>query len=72
MYGAHERVHALACSPALRRLGLLYEESAIAWNKVPISLRQLWRQRYRWCYGTLQAVWKHRGALLGTGPAGRF
>jgi cellulose synthase/poly-beta-1,6-N-acetylglucosamine synthase-like glycosyltransferase len=59
---------------ALWRSGwrVLYEESAVAWTEVPTSLRQLWRQRYRWCYGTLQAMWKHRGALLGRGPAGRF
>lgn len=59
---------------ALWRSGwrVLYEESAVAWTEVPTSLRQLWRQRYRWCYGTLQAMWKHRGALFGTGPAGRF
>src|SRR5262249_3170781 len=31
---------------------------------------QLWKQRYRWCYGTLQAVWKHRRAALERGPAG--
>ena len=29
----------------------------------------LWRQRFRWCYGTLQAMWKHRRAMLE--PAGR-
>ncbi|MEU0193065.1 glycosyltransferase [Streptomyces afghaniensis] len=59
---------------ALWRAGwrVLYEESAVAWTEVPTSVKQLWRQRYRWCYGTLQAMWKHRGALLGTGPAGRF
>ncbi|MFD5334512.1 glycosyltransferase [Streptomyces hawaiiensis] len=59
---------------ALWRSGwrVLYEESAVAWTEVPTTVRQLWRQRYRWCYGTLQAMWKHRGALLGTGPAGRF
>ncbi|MEU6906710.1 glycosyltransferase [Streptomyces coeruleorubidus] len=59
---------------ALWRAGwrVLYEESAVAWTEVPTTLRQLWRQRYRWCYGTLQAMWKHRGALLGMGPAGRF
>jgi cellulose synthase/poly-beta-1,6-N-acetylglucosamine synthase-like glycosyltransferase len=59
---------------ALWRSGwrVLYEESAVAWTEVPTSLRQLWRQRYRWCYGTLQAMWKHRGAVFGTGPAGRF
>ncbi|MFH8500267.1 glycosyltransferase [Streptomyces coeruleorubidus] len=59
---------------ALWRAGwrVLYEESAVAWTEVPTTLRQLWRQRYRWCYGTLQAMWKHRGAVFGMGPAGRF
>ncbi|MFJ8634800.1 bifunctional polysaccharide deacetylase/glycosyltransferase family 2 protein [Streptomyces sp. NPDC093568] len=59
---------------ALWRAGwrVVYEESAIAWTEVPTSLRQLWRQRYRWCYGTLQAMWKHRSAVLEVGSAGRF
>ena len=59
---------------ALWRAGwrVVYEESAVAWTEVPTSLRQLWRQRYRWCYGTIQAMWKHRGALLEVGTAGRF
>ncbi len=55
---------------ALWRAGwrVVYEESAVAWTEVPTTLRQLWRQRYRWCYGTLQAMWKHRRALFGPGP----
>ncbi|KUO20071.1 bifunctional polysaccharide deacetylase/glycosyltransferase family 2 protein [Streptomyces dysideae] len=59
---------------ALWRAGwrVVYEESAVAWTEVPGSLRQLWRQRYRWCYGTIQAMWKHRGAVFEVGPAGRF
>ncbi|HWM39704.1 MAG TPA: bifunctional polysaccharide deacetylase/glycosyltransferase family 2 protein [Streptomyces sp.] len=59
---------------ALWRAGwrVVYEESAIAWTEVPGSLGQLWRQRYRWCYGTLQSMWKHRRAVLEVGPAGRF
>ncbi|MEV6106002.1 bifunctional polysaccharide deacetylase/glycosyltransferase family 2 protein [Streptomyces sp. NPDC051940] len=59
---------------ALCRAGwrVVYEETAIAWTEAPASLRQLWRQRYRWCYGTLQAMWKHRGALREKGAAGRF
>ncbi|MFF9041532.1 bifunctional polysaccharide deacetylase/glycosyltransferase family 2 protein [Streptomyces sp. NPDC014892] len=59
---------------ALWRAGwrAVYEESAIAWTEVPVSPRHLWRQRYRWCYGTLQAVCKHRHALVERGPAGRF
>ncbi|TPQ21101.1 glycosyltransferase [Streptomyces sporangiiformans] len=51
---------------------VIYEESAIAWTEVPTSLGQLWRQRYRWCYGTIQAMWKHRSAFFGVGTAGRF
>ncbi|MFG2826371.1 bifunctional polysaccharide deacetylase/glycosyltransferase family 2 protein [Streptomyces sp. NPDC048434] len=51
---------------------VVYEEAAIAWTEVPTSLSQLWRQRYRWCYGTLQAMWKHRRAVIEVGPAGRF
>ncbi len=51
---------------------VVYEEDAIAWTEAPASLRALWRQRYRWCYGTLQAMWKHRGALVRGGAAGRL
>ncbi|GAA2079467.1 glycosyltransferase [Streptomyces albiaxialis] len=51
---------------------VVYEESAVAWTEVPLTLRQLWRQRYRWCYGTLQSMWKHRHAVREVGPAGRF
>ncbi|GGO54331.1 bi-functional transferase/deacetylase [Streptomyces daqingensis] len=59
---------------ALWRAGwrVVYEETAIAWTEVPETLSQLWRQRYRWCYGTLQSMWKHRRAALEVGPAGRF
>jgi len=42
---------------------IVYEENARAWTEAPATLRGLWRQRYRWCYGTLQSVWKHRAAL---------
>ncbi|RSM54822.1 bi-functional transferase/deacetylase [Actinoplanes sp. ATCC 53533] len=49
-----------------------YQPSAVAWTEAPASLRQLWRQRYRWCYGTMQAMWKHRRALAQRGPAGRL
>ncbi|MFF5209280.1 bifunctional polysaccharide deacetylase/glycosyltransferase family 2 protein [Streptosporangium sp. NPDC000396] len=50
---------------------VVYEENALAWTEAPTSLRQLWRQRYRWCYGTLQAMWKHRRAIVEPGPFGR-
>jgi cellulose synthase/poly-beta-1,6-N-acetylglucosamine synthase-like glycosyltransferase/peptidoglycan/xylan/chitin deacetylase (PgdA/CDA1 family) len=51
---------------------VVYEESAIAWTEVPATVRQLWRQRYRWCYGTMQAMWKHRRAVVERGSAGRL
>ncbi len=59
---------------ALLRAGwrVRYAPEARAWTEAPGSLRQLWRQRYRWCYGTMQAMWKHRRAVLQRGPAGRL
>jgi len=50
--------------------GVVYEERARAWTEAPATLGQLWRQRYRWCYGTLQAAWKHRRALSEGTPLG--
>ncbi|WP_433465625.1 bifunctional polysaccharide deacetylase/glycosyltransferase family 2 protein [Spirillospora sp. CA-128828] len=59
---------------AICRTGMrvVYEEKALAWTEAPASLRQLWRQRYRWCYGTLQAMWKHRRSVIDRGGSGRF
>jgi len=51
---------------------VVYQEDARAWTEAPASLGALWRQRYRWCYGTMQAMWKHRGAVLQKGPAGKL
>ena len=51
---------------------VVYAERARAWTEAPESVRQLWSQRYRWSYGTMQAIWKHRGALVERGPSGRF
>ncbi|HEX8053845.1 MAG TPA: glycosyltransferase family 2 protein, partial [Thermoleophilaceae bacterium] len=44
-----------------------YAEDARAWTEAPASLAALWRQRYRWSYGTMQAVWKHRAAVVRPG-----
>jgi cellulose synthase/poly-beta-1,6-N-acetylglucosamine synthase-like glycosyltransferase/peptidoglycan/xylan/chitin deacetylase (PgdA/CDA1 family) len=51
---------------------VVYRDDAIAWTEVPVTLRQFWRQRYRWCYGTMQAMWKHRRAVVQRGAAGRL
>jgi peptidoglycan/xylan/chitin deacetylase (PgdA/CDA1 family)/glycosyltransferase involved in cell wall biosynthesis len=40
-----------------------YEQQAVAWTEAPVTMRALWRQRYRWSYGTMQSMWKHRGAV---------
>jgi len=59
---------------ALERGGwrVVYEQDARAHTEAPATLGQLWKQRYRWCYGTLQAVWKHRRSMLERGAAGRL
>ena len=49
---------------------VVYVPEARAWTEAPATLGQLWRQRYRWCYGTMQAMWKHRRALRQSGAAG--
>ncbi len=49
-----------------------YEEGATAWTEAPASLGALWKQRYRWSYGTFQAMWKHRQALVQRGQAGKL
>ncbi|PAZ16890.1 bi-functional transferase/deacetylase [Streptomyces sp. SA15] len=51
---------------------VVYAEKARAWTEAPESVQQLWSQRYRWSYGTMQAIWKHRRALFDRGPSGRF
>ena len=51
---------------------VVYEGSARAWTEAPSSWGQLWKQRYRWCYGTLQAMWKHRRAVIQRGASGRY
>jgi len=50
---------------AINRAGwhVVYEEHALAWTEAPSTARGLWRQRYRWSYGTMQAMWKHRSAV---------
>jgi cellulose synthase/poly-beta-1,6-N-acetylglucosamine synthase-like glycosyltransferase len=58
---------------AIGRMGrrVVYAESARAWTEAPSTLRALWRQRYRWSYGTIQAVFKHRGAIIARDPRQR-
>ena len=49
---------------------VMYDQSAIAWTEAPQSFRQLARQRFRWAYGTIQCVWKHRRVMASGRPRG--
>src|SRR6185503_6928041 len=55
---------------AIGRTGrrVMYAEDARAWTEAPGTLSDLWRQRYRWSYGTMQAVWKHKRTLFTRDP----
>ncbi|MBL8188769.1 MAG: glycosyltransferase [Acidobacteria bacterium] len=50
----------------VRKLGykIGYEEDAVAWTEAPDTVRGLAKQRFRWSFGTLQCMWKHRAALF--------
>jgi peptidoglycan-N-acetylglucosamine deacetylase len=49
----------------IRRNGwrILFDEQAIGRTIAPESSAALVRQRFRWTFGTLQALWKHRDAF---------
>jgi cellulose synthase/poly-beta-1,6-N-acetylglucosamine synthase-like glycosyltransferase/peptidoglycan/xylan/chitin deacetylase (PgdA/CDA1 family)/spore germination protein YaaH len=46
------------------RQQIVYVPDAIAWTEAPESVRTLARQRFRWAYGTLQCLWKHRDMVF--------
>ena len=58
----------------LRRAGWRanVDEEAAGLTEVPDTLKAFFRQRFRWTYGTLQCLWKHKGALLRYGWFGRL
>jgi cellulose synthase/poly-beta-1,6-N-acetylglucosamine synthase-like glycosyltransferase len=47
-----------------QRLRIVYVPAAVAWTEAPESFRALSRQRFRWAYGTLQCLWKHRDMVF--------
>ncbi len=58
----------------LRRAGWKIEtdSEALGWTEAPDSFRSLFKQRFRWAFGTLQCLWKHKGALGRYGFFGRL
>jgi peptidoglycan-N-acetylglucosamine deacetylase len=59
---------------SLLELGLkvVYEDRSLAFTEAPIDAKGLMRQRFRWSFGTLQAVWKHRAAFVRNKAMGLF
>ena len=57
---------------AIQRAGwrVTYDPRATAWTEAPESFRALAKQRYRWAFGTLQCLWKHRAILRARKPSG--
>jgi len=57
---------------AIQRAGwwVEYEVEAVALTEAPESLRALGKQRYRWSFGTLQCLWKHREVIRSGRPRG--
>ncbi|HTD23799.1 MAG TPA: polysaccharide deacetylase family protein [Terriglobales bacterium] len=49
-----------------------YEDRALAFTEAPINANGLMRQRFRWSFGILQSLWKHRGAFRHKGALGWF
>jgi cellulose synthase/poly-beta-1,6-N-acetylglucosamine synthase-like glycosyltransferase/peptidoglycan/xylan/chitin deacetylase (PgdA/CDA1 family)/spore germination protein YaaH len=47
-----------------------YEDRALAYTEAPTNANGLMRQRFRWSFGILQAVYKHRGVFARKGVLG--
>jgi len=47
-----------------------YEDMALAFTEAPTNANGLMRQRFRWSFGILQAVYKHRGVFARKGVLG--
>lgn len=57
---------------AVQRCGwkIAYDEEAVAWTEAPETFAALAKQRFRWSFGTLQCLWKHRGVWRRGRPSG--
>ena len=51
---------------AVQRAGwkVEFDPSARAYTEAPDTVQGLLKQRFRWSFGTLQCLWKHRAALF--------
>ena len=51
---------------------VIYEDQALAFTEAPVNANGLARQRFRWSFGILQAIFKHRGAIMRRRAMGLF
>jgi cellulose synthase/poly-beta-1,6-N-acetylglucosamine synthase-like glycosyltransferase/peptidoglycan/xylan/chitin deacetylase (PgdA/CDA1 family)/spore germination protein YaaH len=51
---------------------VIYEDRALAFTEAPINADGLMRQRFRWSFGILQAIFKHRAAITKNRAMGLF
>jgi cellulose synthase/poly-beta-1,6-N-acetylglucosamine synthase-like glycosyltransferase/peptidoglycan/xylan/chitin deacetylase (PgdA/CDA1 family) len=51
---------------------VIYEDRALAFTEAPENMDGLMRQRFRWSFGILQAIFKHRGAIAKRRAMGLF
>ncbi len=51
---------------------VIYEDSTLAFTEAPVNANGLMRQRFRWSFGILQAIFKHRGAIAKHRAMGLF
>ncbi len=51
---------------------VIYEDQSLAFTEAPINAKGLMRQRFRWSFGTLQAVFKHKQAFRNNLAMGLF
>ena len=54
------------------RYKVVYEDRALAFTEAPVDAKGLMRQRFRWSFGILQSVWKHRLAFVRNKAMGLF
>lgn len=48
----------------LNRYRIVQENSAISYTEAPDFIAALTKQRFRWMFGNIQALWKHRSMLF--------
>ena len=51
---------------------VIYEDQALAFTEAPVNMNGLMRQRFRWSFGIMQAVFKHIGAVRNRLAMGLF